>query len=104
MIATKERTITKRRLVRIKEKFSLRVRDGSNSDMRIPIPKLAAVQFDAAIEENPMCSLRISGIHPPKPCDKKNTLTPKRNMILISFEMTIDFQIRNVLFPSVLRT
>ena len=74
MIAIKERTITKRRLVRIKEKFSLRVREGSNSDMRIPIPKLAAVQFDAAIEENPMCSLRISGIHPPNPCDKKNTV------------------------------
>ncbi len=53
--------------MRIEEKFSLRVREGINSDTRIPIPKLAAVQFDAAIEENPMCSLRISGIHPPKP-------------------------------------
>ena len=40
--------------MRIEEKFSLRVREGINSDTRIPIPKLAAVQFDAAIEENPI--------------------------------------------------
>ena len=67
MIAIKERIITKSMQVKIKEKFSLRVREGINSDTRIPIPKLAAVQFDAAIEENPMCSLSISGIHPPRP-------------------------------------
>ena len=67
MIAIKDATITKRMQVKIKEKFSLRVRDGSNKDTRIPIPKLAAVQFDAAMEENPMCSLSISGIHPPRP-------------------------------------
>ena len=67
MIAIKERIITKSMQVKIKEKFSLRVREGSSSDIRIPIPKLAAVQFDAAMEENPICSRRISGIHPPKP-------------------------------------